>query len=211
MSINQTGNTEHDDENDSLDLPMRPRIDMLKDKARRMGLSFSPNIGEDTLANKIQEHETKTQGLLDETAEEAAADTGVIDKRTLRIRARRNAQKLIRVNITPNDPMRIQMLGELIFTGNAEIGTLGKFVPFGTPKGFHIPVMIYNIMKERTYTHYRYSKDAQGNEITTAVQRAAFNIEVLEPLTAAQIKRIADRQLLQQQWDEEHDTENDEV
>ena len=195
-------------EDDIEDVPMRPRIDMLKDKAKRMGISFSPNIGEETLALRIQEAMNKSQGLLDEgdeTAQPSEEAAKELTQRERRILARKNAQKLIRVNVMPNDPMRAQMLGELIFTGNAEIGTIGKFVPFGTPKGFHIPEMIYHILKSRTFTAYRVTKDAMGNEHTKAFQRAAFNIEVMKPLTERQIKKIADRQYAAARYDEEND------
>lgn len=197
---------------DDLTAVIRPRIDILKERARKMGITFSPNIGAETLAKKIADHDVDTQGIVSNLVEEAEADsikTGKLVKplssRELSIRARKNAQQLIRVNVMPNDPMKAQMLGELIFAGNTQIGTLGKLIPFGTPKGYHIPVMLYKILKEKTFTFFIVKRDNFGNDIVRAVQRPAYNIEVLKPLSEKGIKRIADRQEAQARFEEDED------
>ena len=48
-------------------------------------------------------------------------------------------------------------------------------------------------------------RDNFGNEIAYAIQRPAYNIEILKPLNEKQIKKIADRQQLQAKYDEEQD------
>lgn len=201
-----TGNGSDDDDED--DFQIRPRIDILKDRARQLGIVHSPNIGADTLAKKIEDYLNDTQGLFDE----ADQDEGVkeIVKLTLeetKSLARKRAQKLVRVNITPNDPLRAQLNGEMVFVGNALTGTIGKFVPFGTTRGYMIPEAILNVLKERTYTFFKFKKDQYNNDIPYPVQRKAFNIEYLEPLTQKQINAIAERQRAAAKWDEEADDE----
>lgn len=215
-----TENTNLDTDEDAIDdltSAIRPRIDILKERARKMGITFSPNIGADTLAKKIADHDVDTQGIVSNMVEEdeaISAQTGKLAKpitaRELSIRARKDAQKLIRVNVMPNDPMKAQMLGELIFAGNTQIGTLGKLIPFGTPKGYHIPVMLYKILKEKTFTFFIVKRDNFGNDIVRAVQRPAYNIEVLNPLSEKAIKRIADRQEAQARFEEDEDLNNTE-
>ena len=61
------------------------------------------------------------------------------------------------------------------------------------------------MLKDRTYTHFRYRKDAYGNDIPYPVQRKAFNIEIMKPLTQKQIDAIAKRQIAAARWDEEQD------
>ncbi len=200
-------NKPNDNLDDDLgDIPVRPRIDILKERAKLMGIPHSPNIGEAALAKKIEEHDRNSQGIVADLVDTSGYDsTEKLSRRELRILARKAAQKLIRVNVMPADPMRSQLNGELIFVGNAEIGTLGKLIPFSTPGGYHIPEMIYRVLKEKTFTMFRTKKDNFGNEIAYAIQRPAYNIEILKPLNEKQIKKIADRQQLQAKYDEEQD------
>ena len=190
-----------DDEDEMMDVKPRPRIEMLKERAKLLGLKHSPNIGEEALAKKIQDHLEGTQGLADteEVAQAAVQEeqgAPALTVEDLRASARKNAQKLIRVNIVPNDPQRAQLQGELIYTGNNQIGTIGKYVPYGTVQGYHIPQMIYDILKARTYTHFMMRKDQYKNEVAYPIQRPAYNIEILPNLTEKEIKRIADRQAM---------------
>ena len=60
-------------------------------------------------------------------------------------------------------------------------------------------------MKDRTYTHFRYRKDQYNNDIPYPVQRKAFNIEIMKPLTQKQVEAIAKRQMAAARWDEEQD------
>ena len=204
------------DDLDEDDFTMRPRIDVLKERARNLGISHSPNIGEAKLAEKIDQYLLDTQGIndngddFDDDDEEndvpvKRRQTPKLSEAEIKAEARKQAQLLVRVNITPNDPRCIQLNGELILTGNALTGTIGKFVPFNTPRGYLIPKSILNVLKDRTFTHFRYRKDAYGNDIPYPVQRRAFNIEILKPLTQKQIDAIAKRQIAAARWDEEQD------
>lgn len=204
------------DDLDEDDFTMRPRIDVLKERARNLGISHSPNIGEAKLAEKIDQYLLDTQGIndngddFDEGDEEndvpvKRRQTPKLTEAEIKAEARKQAQLLVRVNITPNDPRCIQLNGELILTGNALTGTIGKFVPFNTPRGYLIPKSILNVLKDRTFTHFRYRKDAYNNDIPYPVQRKAFNIEIMKPLTQKQIDAIAKRQIAAARWDEEQD------
>ena len=204
------------DDLDEDDFTMRPRIDVLKERARNLGISHSPNIGEAKLAEKIDQYLLDTQGINDNGDDFDDGDeendvpvkrrqTPKLSEAEIKAEARKQAQLLVRVNVTPNDPRCIQLNGELILTGNALTGTIGKFVPFNTPRGYLIPQSILNVLKDRTYTHFRYRKDAYGNDIPYPVQRKAFNIEIMKPLTQKQIDAIAKRQIAAARWDEEQD------
>lgn len=208
---------DQDKDIDEDDFSIRPRIDVLKERARSLGISHSPNIGEAKLAEKIDQYLLDTQGINDNDGldDDDTEDGDLPIKRRqstpkkseaeIKADARKQAQLLVRVNVTPNDPRCIQLNGELILTGNALTGTIGKFVPFNTPRGYLIPQSILNVLKDRTYTHFRYRKDAYGNDIPYPVQRKAFNIEIMKPLTQKQIDAIAKRQIAAARWDEEQD------
>lgn len=208
---------DQDKDLDEDDFSMRPRIDVLKERARNLGISHSPNIGEAKLAEKIDQYLLDTQGINDNDGldDDDTEDGDLSIKRRqstpkkseaeIKADARKQAQLLVRVNVTPNDPRCIQLNGELILTGNALTGTIGKFVPFNTPRGYLIPQSILNVLKDRTYTHFRYRKDQYNNDIPYPVQRKAFHIEIMKPLTQKQIDAIAKRQMAAARWDEEQD------
>lgn len=192
-----------EDEDMEMNIPIKPRIETLKEKARLLGIPFSPNIGEETLALRIQEY--MDGKVTKETAEEIEDAAGLpvgLSVNELRL----IAQKLTRVSITPNDPMKQQMRGEFVWTGNSRLPTFGKFVPFSTPRGYHVPEVILNALRDRTYTAFAFKKDQYGNDIPYSVQRKAYNIEVLPPLNQKQLEKIAARQEAQRRYD---DLEND--
>ena len=135
---------DQDKDLDEDDFSMRPRIDVLKERARNLGISHSPNIGEAKLAEKIDQFLLDTQGINDNDGlDDEDSDVPVKRRQApsqkseaeLKAEARKQAQLLVRVNITPNDPRCIQLNGELILNGNALTGTISKYVQFNTTSG----------------------------------------------------------------------------
>lgn len=203
--------TVQDDDADFLkedELILVPRIKSLKNKADRLGIKYSPNIGEDTLAKKIEDHMVDNQGLLEEDNQSTlTVDTEqkALTPQEQRILARRNANLLVRVNIHPNDPLRQQIRGEYVVTGNLVVGTIAKYIPFGTTNGYMVPKIILDILRDRTFTHFQYRKDQYGNDVAYPVQRSAYNITELPPLTEKELAVIAARQKAQMSWEDEQD------
>ena len=201
------GNEQDYDEDDDDGFDIRPRIEVLKERARTLGIAFSPNIGEAKLAEKIEAYLADTQGLLDPEMDEEEGEVAAVKMTDAELKAyaRKQAQKLVRVNITALDPMRAQLNGELILTGNSHTGTIAKMIPFNTPRGYMVPQIILDVMKERTFTQFRYRKDEWGNQIPYPRQLRAFNIEYLKPLTEKQLEAIALRQRAAQRVLDEED------
>ena len=103
---------DQDKDLDEDDFSMRPRIDVLKERARNLGISHSPNIGEAKLAEKIDQFLLDTQGINDNDGlDDEDSDVPVKRRQApsqkseaeLKAEARKQAQLLVRVNITPND------------------------------------------------------------------------------------------------------------
>lgn len=178
------------------EVPRKDRLTMLKDKARLMGIPFSPNIGEDKLAEKIKEVEEGSKPKL--TKEEE--DTGLyndeptapvrMSKNELRAHKRKEALKLVRVLIVPMDPLRVQLEGEMITGGNSLVGSIAKYVHFNTENGYHIPQIILEILKERKYVHHYTVKNSKDQDVNRHKLMPAYNITILDPLTQSQIDRL---------------------
>ena len=122
---------------DKLDIAKQSRLDVLKERADKMGLSYSPQIGENALAKKIEE-------ALGE------ADNEGLDADAL---SRRDSEQLFRVVLHPIDPRRKQRQGEVITVSNS-LGAHKKFILYGKP--WHVPKIILEALKGAKYLeHYK--------------------------------------------------------
>ena len=104
---------------------------------------------------------------------------------------------LVRCRITNMDPKKKDLPGEIFTVANEFLGTVRKYVPYGeqTDDGYHIPVCIYNQLVDRTFVSIRTVKNKQGRgTVTTTSDAREFAIEVLPPLTAEELARLANAQ-----------------
>ena len=199
-NLDQAGSAPEDQEGQD-GLPTRKQL--LMQKARTMGISFSNNISEEALAEKVNAK------LAGEPAPKEAAPTlnplagdvaGQAPTETLTLRQWlvREEMKLIRVRITNMDPKKKDLRGEIMTVANEYLGTVRKFVPFGedTDEGYHIPKCLLTMMQERKFLQIREVKDRK-----TGVTRPEtgwvreFAIEILPALTEKELKQLATAQI----------------
>lgn len=189
QNTNLTENTDDLDDFKVPEVPKKSKLEMLKERATQLGITYSPNIGEETLARKIQD---KLEG---ENIQEALAEREEKNKPISKAQAaalkRRDAMKLVRVVVSPMDPLRQQLEGEIVTGGNSLIGTISKYVPFNNENGFHIPEILYKILRDRKYMSHYTVTDSKGREINRHRLAPAYSIVVLPPLTDAELKAIA--------------------
>ena len=108
-----------------------------------------------------------------------------------RLRARKEALKLVRVVITVKDPSKQSWEGEIISAGNDVIGEIKKFVPYmNAEEGYHLPQIILNVLKDRECTVFVNRKGKDGKMLKTAKQIKAYAFEYLEPLTAEELTEL---------------------
>lgn len=178
---------------------------MLKQRAQMMGISFSNNIGIETLKQKIQEKmEGKTSTPTADPNAQQPPVTQLVDPsnapkaskpETLRQKLIRENLRLVRLRITNLDPKKKDLPGEILTVANEYLGTVKKFVPFGevTENGFHVPYCIYKMMKARKFLNIRTFKDKQNqNQIRVESNWVPeFALEVLPPLKPEEIAKLA--------------------
>ena len=129
-----------------------------------------------------------------------AADTSgrPLTKMERRQIALADAMRLVRVRISNLDPKKKDLPGEILTVANGVIGTVKKFIPYGeaTDDGFHIPNILYQHLKERTFSQIRQVRDKRtGTNRTETRDVREFSIEVLEPLTQAELDQLAQAQI----------------
>lgn len=163
--------------------------DSLKARADRMGLTYQPNITTDKLRELVEstiesrmEKPTIPESVV--TAEVAAVPEDP------RKKARDEALKLVRVNVSCMNPALAGRDGIIVMASNSLIRTQKKFVKFATPEGFHIPNIIYEQLLAATYLRITKKVNKQGHEEMISETLPAYAIQVLPELTAEEITNM---------------------
>lgn len=173
-------------------------LTLLKQRATQMGITFSPNIGIETLRQRIND---KMEGKDEEAEPEPETQTGDKDTEEAKLTPaqyrqmkKREAEKLIRVRITNMNPQKTDLPGEVFTVANGVVGTIRKYVPFGgeaAEVGYHVPQIILNMLKRRKFYSVTTKRDDKGRPYQVKQERNEFAIEILEPLTQEELEKLA--------------------
>lgn len=166
----------------------------LKARADILGVSYHPSIGLEKLREKITAALTK--GTTMEDVEVAPVGEETASER--KSRKRREASKLVRIRLTCMNPTKKEWEGEIITAGNSVVGTFKKYVPFTNEEGWHVPHIIYQQLADRQCQVFVTKKDGRGNNVRQGKLIKEFAIEVLPPLTQAELNELARRQAMAQ-------------
>ena len=203
MSINDKPTTDVEvnvqgNEDTVNDIAMPSELEVLKQRATLMNIKFSNNISVEKLREKIEAAQVKDEPLVEAAVNPLGEklEAGV-KKMTLGQKIRAEQTRLIRVRIQNLDPKKKDLPGEIITVANEYMGTVRKFVPFGevTDNGYHIPYCIYEFLKERKFINITTRKGKNGLPDIRATEAREFSIEVLPPLTEAELAQLAQAQI----------------
>jgi hypothetical protein len=173
-------------------------LNLLKSRAKLMGLTFSNNISIETLREKIVskqagEPDVKDIEINPLNITSSPTSTKVVTP-SLRDWLLASEMKLMRIRITNLDPKKKDLPGEIFTVANEHMGTVRKYVPFGevTDNGYHVPHCIYKELESRKFLNIRTVKDARTGRIKVESGWAKeFSIEVLPMLTSEELARLA--------------------
>jgi hypothetical protein len=186
-------------------------LEALKARANQIGLKFHPSIGVEALRNKVNAAlagETVDEDEEEDDLAETPAANASIPKPTvtepakpraltaneLRVQKYNEARKLVRVRITCMNPMKKEWQGEQFSVANRSI-SINRFVPFEVE--WHIENLLLQTLRDRQYLAF-VSKRVGPQQIEVKEHRMIreFAIEVLDPLTPAELKDLAQRQAM---------------
>lgn len=173
-----------------VDIIKEDEMSLLKDRANRMGIKFHPNIGIDKLREKVK-GELQTQ-----INKASVSSIGEETKGQRNQRLRKEASALVRIRLTCMNPNKKNHEGEIFTVSNSVVGTHKKYVPFNADNGWHIPKMILGVIQERECQVFVKGKDAKGREISRGKLIKEFAVEILEPLTQAELDDLAQQQAM---------------
>jgi len=157
---------------------VKPRIQQLKEQAKELGIDHSPNIGADTLDNKIKGHLAQLESLPSETAQ------------SHREKKVKQATRLRRVIVTCQNQTKTNSdrQGEIVMASNSVVGTLKKFFPYGYPT--HLEQMLVNVLEEKKYQQFFGPGNTKSREVKE------FSIDYLPDLTPEEVQDLKKMQAI---------------
>lgn len=180
------------------DVIEKDELTLLKERADKLNITYSPGIKAPALKKKIDAVLNEEDETEDTTETEDVVDVKPLTKGQMKAKARREASELVRVVVACMNPNKREWEGEIISVGNSVVGNFKKFVPFNIEEGYHIPKAIYNYLVERECQIFVNGKDARGNKTRVGKLIKEFNITVLDPLTEEELKDLAQNQAVTQ-------------
>jgi hypothetical protein len=189
---------------DETPAPAVDEVAELRKKCDLLGIKQPhPSATAETIRKKISEHMANVNQTLADAAEaeqgaaeEAAPAPEQETAGAKRARLRKEALRLVRINIQCLDPAKKEWDGEIFTVGNTTVGTVRKFVPFNTTEGYHVPHIMYEMLKNKECQVFQTVKLKNGGSHRQGVLKRAFAIEVLPPLTKAELEELARQQAL---------------
>jgi hypothetical protein len=155
-------------------------LEVLKERATKIGIQFHPAIGVDKLRDKVN------AALSEEEPEPEESPKEVMLTRKQRKDA---ASKLVRVRLTCMNPTKRDWTGEFFCVANTLIEHK-VFVPFNADDGWHVPHMIYEMIRDRKCQVF-FNKKVNGATVRVGKLIKEFGVELLPDLTSEELKELA--------------------
>ena len=111
--------------------------------------------------------------------------------------AEQAAMKLVRVVVTPNDPIMVNYPGLIFTVGVSGINNgrmIKKFVPFSNDEGWHVPEIILRQIESAEMQKFKTVTRPDGEKVLEPYLTKKFNVQILPDLTPGEIKTLADQQ-----------------
>jgi hypothetical protein len=179
MSEDQTSEVQQDE------------LTSLKARADQLGLSYHPSIGVDKLRDKVNQ---KLSGDAEEAEVGTKVDTAKETTHEFRLRKRKEASALVRIQVTCMNPNKSEWDGEYICSGNSVVGTYKNFVPFNVE--WHVPRIIFNQLRDRQCQIFTTKKTVRGGTQREGKLIREFSVVELPPLTEKELKELGQRQAM---------------
>lgn len=164
----------------------------IKNRLNLFGVSYASNLGTEKLRALLTAHLESLAKAEESTAEvktEGSVKREVILEGT----------KLVRITLLANDPSKREHQGELFTVGNAVIGSIRKYIPFGVP--WLVPQILVNVLEERQFQHFITKRNAHGGTYRAAQISKAYNIVRHELPDEQELTELAKAQALRSAGD----------
>jgi len=107
------------------------------------------------------------------------------------------AMKLVRVVVSPNDPLMTNYPGLIFTVGVSSLNNgqmIKKFVPFNNEEGWHVPTIILRQIEHAEMQKFKTITRDDGEKVLEPYTTKKFNVRILDPLTKEELERLAAKQ-----------------
>ena len=183
-------------------------LEELKAKADELGVKYHHMAGEAKIQAAIDAHMVDSGQVKDDRFHGAPVNKKMVNEdgeivpltseeyRTkYGAERKKNLNRLVRCRITCMNPAKRAWEGEIISVGSAKNGTFKKYVPFDG-REWHVPKVIFDELLDRKCTVWSNGKDSRGRTIRKGRLVPEFNVQVLDPLTPAELADLRKQQAL---------------
>lgn len=161
-----------------VETPVQYELEVLKERATQLGISFHPAIGLEKLKEKVN-------AVLEADEPEAEAGEPTPFQK---------AAKLKRIRVTCMNPKKRMLKGDIFTCGNRVAGSFKKYVPFDVP--WHVPEIMYNMIKNKKTIIHVTEKHERGIPVVRLKEINAYAVEVLPDLTQEELDEVVRRNAL---------------
>lgn len=163
----------------------------LKQRADMIGVKYSPNIGLETLRERVN----AKLGGSDSADTEEVAGTPAETKAQRFARLRKDAIKLHRVEIICHNSHKKEWEGEVFTVSNNVIGTVKRYVPFGVV--WHVEDILLKLLEQKKYQNFYWYKDPKtGQKIRKGRLENEFTVVRKTQLTEKELAELKAKQEL---------------
>lgn len=169
-------------------------LDLLKAQADELGIEYHHRAGVEKIRGLIAAHVER--GNADEAiagvnpAELVKPMTSIEYRKNSLADRKRKVASLVRVQVQCMNPQKTNWEGEILSVGSAKLGSFKRYVPFNNVE-WHIPKIIYDMMKERKCSSFYTERNELGHQVRKSRLINEFTIAVLPQLTKVQLSDLA--------------------
>lgn len=187
-------------------------LDDLKAELDNLGAKYHHKAGEDKLRELLAESlEAKKTAIpaptkeeievadKEPSVEEIAASVKELSGEDLlkRLTREQRAMRLVRIIVTPNDPLMSSYPGLIFTVGSSKVNEgrmIKKFVPFNNDEGYHVPHIIYEVIQNAEMQKFKTVKMPNGEKGLQAYITKKFNVQILDDLSREELELLASAQ-----------------
>ena len=158
-------------------------LQKLKEQATLLGITYSPNIGIETLQKRID-------AALGKEPNQSTEDKIVIKGGSLRDK-KQDQLKLVHIKLTSLDPNDRDLRSEMFTIVNSVVGRLSRVIPFNKP--WYVEQCLIDSIKESKYVYIE--QDPKFMEPPKTSLLPKYNIEYLPDLNGEEMDKLAQAQI----------------
>lgn len=182
-----------------------PQLEKIRSQADSLGISYHHRAGVDKIKGLIDSHlvtqmDSKASTPAVIPVKVPTAPVVLMEPKAFKAqeaaRRRQRAGRLLRCRIQNMNPQKKDWPGEIISVGSAKLGTYKKYIPFHSAEPYHIPQIIYDVLKDKECSAFYNETNRLGHQTRKSRLIKEYAIEVLPQLTQAELKALAAQQAL---------------